>query len=75
MPQGEFFWQKPSGAAVTGSFRDLLNQRFEKVQYLKPPASRSESVETYVLGTGFRGTTADNGHDTNAEPRTGYSPI
>ena len=72
---GGIFLAKAFRGGSDRQFQDLLNQRFEKVQYLKPPASRSESVETYVLGTGFRGTTADNGHDTSAEPRTGYSPI
>jgi 23S rRNA (uridine2552-2'-O)-methyltransferase len=32
----------------------LLNQRFDKVRYLKPDASRAESVETYLLATGFQ---------------------
>jgi len=53
----------------------LLNQRFDKVRYVKPPASRSESVETYVLGTGFRGAPTDKQRDAGAKPQTGYSPI
>lgn len=41
-----------------GSERDLLNpmrQAFRTVRHFKPPASRSESAETYVIATGFRG--------------------
>ncbi|MDF1793743.1 MAG: RlmE family RNA methyltransferase [Thalassobaculaceae bacterium] len=41
-----------------GSERDLLNplrQAFRQVRHFKPPSSRSESAETYVIATGFRG--------------------
>lgn len=41
-----------------GSERDLLNllkQNFRTVRHVKPPASRSDSAELYVLATGFRG--------------------
>jgi 23S rRNA (uridine2552-2'-O)-methyltransferase len=41
-----------------GSERDLLNQlkqSFASVRHVKPPASRSDSAELYVLATGFRG--------------------
>jgi 23S rRNA (uridine2552-2'-O)-methyltransferase len=33
----------------------LLKQRFAKVQHFKPPASRSDSAEMFVVATGFRG--------------------
>ena len=53
---------KPGGAFVAkvlqgGAERDLLTmlkQRFAKVAHIKPPASRSDSAETYVAATGFR---------------------
>lgn len=41
-----------------GSERELLNllkQNFRTVRHVKPPASRSDSAELYVLATGFRG--------------------
>lgn len=41
-----------------GSERELLNpmrQAFRQVRHFKPPASRSESAETYVVATGYRG--------------------
>ncbi len=52
----------PGGAFVCKLFQGgaeahLLNtikQRFEKVRHAKPPASRSESAETYLVATGFR---------------------
>jgi len=41
-----------------GSERELLTelkQRFKIVRHIKPPASRSDSAELYVLATGFKG--------------------
>ena len=41
-----------------GSEKDLLERlkkNFEKVRHIKPPASRSDSAELYVVATGFRG--------------------
>jgi 23S rRNA (uridine2552-2'-O)-methyltransferase len=32
-----------------------LKQRFDKVANIKPPASRADSSEKYVVATGFRG--------------------
>ncbi len=52
----------PGGALVMkalqgGAEPDLLarlKRRFAKVQHVKPPASRAESREIYVVATGFR---------------------
>lgn len=33
---------------------DMLKRRFATVRHVKPPASRSDSAELYVLATGFR---------------------
>lgn len=41
-----------------GTERDLLDflrQRFSVVRHVKPPASRADSAELYVLATGFKG--------------------
>ncbi|WP_333793867.1 RlmE family RNA methyltransferase [Hyphomicrobium sp.] len=41
-----------------GTERDLLDflrQRFSIVRHVKPPASRADSAELYVLATGFKG--------------------
>lgn len=53
----------PGGAFVVkvfqgGAERDLLDRlkrAFDKVRHVKPPASRKESREIYVVATGFRG--------------------
>ncbi|MGE0769319.1 MAG: RlmE family RNA methyltransferase [Hyphomicrobiaceae bacterium] len=53
----------PGGAFICkvfqgGSERDLLSglkQHFKIVRHIKPPASRSDSAELYVLATGFKG--------------------
>lgn len=34
---------------------ELLKKNFKSVKHVKPPASRSDSAELYVLATGFRG--------------------
>jgi len=44
-----------------GTERDLLallKERFRTVRHVKPPASRSDSSELYVVATGFRSVTA-----------------
>jgi 23S rRNA (uridine2552-2'-O)-methyltransferase len=53
---------KPGGAFVGkvfqgGSSNEILarlKQRFREVKHVKPPASRAESVELYVVGFGFK---------------------
>ncbi|MEM9029594.1 MAG: RlmE family RNA methyltransferase [Pseudomonadota bacterium] len=47
-----------------GTERDLLNQlkrAFKTVRHIKPPASRADSTELYVVATGFRGQETDAG--------------
>jgi len=54
---------KPGGAFVGKVFRGgatnevlaRVKQRFAEVKHVKPPASRAESVELYLVATGFRG--------------------
>jgi 23S rRNA (uridine2552-2'-O)-methyltransferase len=33
----------------------MLKRDFKTVKHIKPPASRKDSAELYVLATGFRG--------------------
>ena len=33
----------------------MLKRDFAELRHAKPPASRAESAETYVVATGFRG--------------------
>ena len=42
-----------------GELQKLLKQKFKKVANVKPPASRSDSSEKFVVATGFRGATDD----------------
>jgi 23S rRNA (uridine2552-2'-O)-methyltransferase len=54
---------KPGGALVAkvfqggaeGALLAALKQDFAELRHAKPPASRAESAETYVVATGFRG--------------------
>jgi 23S rRNA (uridine2552-2'-O)-methyltransferase len=54
----------PGGTFVTKAFQGgldaallaRLKQNFATVRHAKPPASRAESAEVYVVATGFRGT-------------------
>ncbi|MBM9595580.1 RlmE family RNA methyltransferase [Roseitranquillus sediminis] len=51
---GTFVAKVLAGGAETG-LQTLLKQRFEKVSNVKPPASRADSSEKFVVATGFRG--------------------
>lgn len=54
---------RPGGAFVTKVFQggaqadllELLKPRFVQLRHWKPPASRAESPETYLIATGFKG--------------------
>ena len=62
----------PGGTFLAKAFRggaekplmDLLHKHFEKVRHIKPPASRAESVETYLLATGFKAIEAKEADNT-----------
>jgi len=59
---------KPGGSFLCKVFQggteqellQLLRRCFKTVRHVKPPASRKDSSELYVLATGFRGTVADS---------------
>ena len=53
-PGGTFVAKVLAGGAE-GSLQSLLKQRFDKVANVKPPASRADSSEKFVVATGFRG--------------------
>ena len=59
---GGTFLAKAFRGGTEKSLMDLLHKHFEKVRHIKPPASRAESVETYLLATGFKGF-AETGDD------------
>ena len=52
-PGGTFVAKVLAGGAE-GSLQALLKQRFTKVANVKPPASRADSSEKFVVATGFR---------------------
>ena len=53
-PGGSFLAKCFRGGAERGSL-DAMRRDFAGVRHVKPAASRRESVEIYVLATGFRG--------------------
>lgn len=53
-PGGTFLCKVFQGGSE-GELLKSLKANFAKVQHIKPPASRAESAELYVLATGFRG--------------------
>ena len=53
-PGGVFIGKVFQGGA-TGDLLARVKKRFRDVRHVKPPASRAESVELYLVATGFRG--------------------
>jgi len=53
-PDGAFIAKVLQGGA-TGELLTLLKRDFAQVKHVKPPASRTDSAEIYVVATGFRG--------------------
>ena len=58
LAEGGAFVAKVLQGGTEGELLALLKQRFEKVAHIKPPASRADSAEMYVVATGFRGSDA-----------------
>lgn len=55
LDQGGTFVAKVLAGGAEGELQKLLKQRFDKVVNMKPPASRSDSSEKFVVASGFRG--------------------
>ena len=55
LEEGGTFVAKVLAGGAEGSLQQLLKQNFRKVANVKPPASRSDSSEKYVVAQGFRG--------------------
>ena len=53
-PGGTFVAKVLAGGAE-GELQKILKQKFTKVAHVKPPASRADSSEKFVVATGFRG--------------------
>ncbi len=56
LTEGGIFLGKSFRGGADESLLALLKNRFKKVKHLKPPASRVESVETYLLAVDFNKT-------------------
>ena len=52
---GGTFIAKVLAGGAEGELQALLKKKFTKVSNMKPPASRSNSSEKFVVATGFRG--------------------
>ncbi len=55
LEEGGTFVSKVLAGGAEGELQKLLKQRFTKVVNVKPPASRSDSSEKFVVASGFRG--------------------
>lgn len=55
LEQGGTFIAKVLQGGTERELLDLLKRSFQTVRHVKPPASRADSAELYVLAMGFRG--------------------
>ena len=55
LDEGGTFVAKVLAGGAEGDLQKLLKQKFAKVANIKPPSSRSDSSEKFVVATGFRG--------------------
>ena len=61
-PGGTFVAKVLAGGAE-GNLQKLLKSRFEKVANVKPPSSRADSSEKFVVATGFKGPLTETDQD------------
>jgi 23S rRNA (uridine2552-2'-O)-methyltransferase len=55
LEEGGTFVAKVLAGGAEGELQALLKRKFTKVANVKPPASRADSSEKFVVATGFRG--------------------
>jgi 23S rRNA (uridine2552-2'-O)-methyltransferase len=55
LSSGGTFLAKVLQGGTERELLDLLKRKFQTVRHVKPPASRADSAELYVLATGYRG--------------------
>ncbi len=55
LEEGGTFVSKVLAGGAEGELQKLLKQRFTKVANVKPPSSRADSSEKFVVASGFRG--------------------
>ena len=54
LAEGGTFVAKVLAGGAEGDLQKILKKRFRKVSHLKPPASRADSSEKFVVATGYR---------------------
>ncbi|MEO0831043.1 MAG: RlmE family RNA methyltransferase, partial [Pseudomonadota bacterium] len=59
LEEGGTFVAKTLAGGAEGGLQQLLKRRFKKVANVKPPASRADSSEKFVVATGFKGAIDD----------------
>lgn len=57
LEEGGTFVAKVLAGGAEGDLQKVLKEKFTKVSNVKPPASRADSSEKFVVATGFRGET------------------
>jgi 23S rRNA (uridine2552-2'-O)-methyltransferase len=62
LDEGGTFVAKVLAGGAEGTLQAVLKQNFSKVMNVKPPASRSDSSEKFVVATGFRGRRTEGGN-------------
>ena len=70
---GGTFVAKVLAGGAEMSLQTLLKQRFAKVMHVKPPSSRADSSEKFVVATGFRANPPDTQPDT--QPNSPPEPV
>ncbi len=63
LDEGGTFVAKVLAGGAEAQLQQELKQNFHKVANVKPPASRADSSEKYVVAQGFRGQSARDGSD------------
>lgn len=67
LEEGGTFVAKVLAGGAEGAFQQTLKQRFTKVYNVKPPASRADSSEKYVVALGYRSPPAVDEDENDAE--------
>ena len=55
LKQGGMFVGKVFQGGAAGDLLQRLRKSYASVKHVKPPASRAQSVELYLVAAGFRG--------------------
>jgi 23S rRNA (uridine2552-2'-O)-methyltransferase len=59
LSEGGTFVAKVLAGGAEAELNKMLKLKFKKVAYVKPPSSRSDSSEKFVVATGFKGSSSD----------------